>query len=244
MRFSKKKEELLGQDICKGEKMNKDDLLNINPDNNKKDLKKVLIYGVIVFLIFVIGVIAFAIYKNMHPSKEESILPPQVKQEPLFKQLPIEKNASVKTNENIEINKSEQTKTTENPNLQNIKKELINNSKNSATANTEQTKPKTNVVVKTAPKKPEIKKVQKTEKKYYIQVAALLKYKKPNKKFLQLIEKYGYRYRFYTTYINRGNQKIRVTKVLIGPFDKKEAKENLSKVKKYITQNAYIFKVK
>ncbi len=224
--------------------MNKEDLLNINPDNNKKDFKKILIYGVIVFLIFVIGVISFAIYKNMHPSKEESILPPQVKQEPLFKQLPIEKNSSANTNENVEINTSEQTKKIENSNLQNIKKELMNNSKNISNENSEKKNTKTNTIIKTTPKKPEIKKVQKTEKKYYIQVAALLKYKKPNKKFLKLIEKYGYKYRFYTIYINRGNQKIRVTKVLIGPFSKKEAKENLSRVKKYITQNAYIFRIK
>ena len=243
MRFSKKKEALLGLDICKGEKMNKEDLLNINP-NNKKDFKKILIYGVIVFLIFVIGVISFAIYKNMHPSKEESILPPQVKQEPVFKKLPIEKNSSENTNENVEINTSEQTKKVENSNLQNIKKELMNNSKNNSSENVEKIKPKTNLVVKTIPKKTEIKKVQKIEKKYYIQVAALLKYKKPNKKFLNLIEKYGYKYKFYTVYIHKGNKKIRVTKVLIGPFSKKEAKENLAKVKKYITQNAYIFRIK
>jgi len=225
--------------------MDKEDLLNINGGGNKKDFKKILIYGAAVFLLFVIGVIAFAIYKNMkQTNNNESILPPQVKQEPLFKQVPIQnvKNNQNNVNENNTTKKASQNKVATN----NIKQALLKNS-NEKTTNVKTTKeipiskekPVQNV------KKQTKNKVTKTHINYYIQVAALLKYKKPNEKFLKLIKKYGYNYRFYTTYIKRGQEKIKVTKILVGPFsDRKEAEKNLQKVREYITQNAFIFKVR
>ena len=240
MNCLKKKEGHHGQNICKEKKMNKDDLLNINP-NNKKDFKKILIYGAVVFLIFVIGVISYAIYKNMNPSKEESILPPQVKQEPLFKQVPIENNTTNSLQTNVKpVNVQPK------PAQENIKQQLLSSEENNNTNQNQTQKTVTKTPLATPVKtvsKPK-KEVKKNTKHYYIQVAALLKYKKPSNKFLKLIEKYGYKYRFYTTFIKKGNQKIRVRKILVGPFDRKEAKKNLSKVKKYITQNAFIFKVK
>ena len=225
--------------------MNKEDLLNINGGNNKKDFKKVLIYGAVVFLIFVIGVIAFAIYKNMkQSSKEESILPPQVKQEPLFKQVPIEQKVSASPKTNQENNVSNNTSQNKNNAPQeNIKQVLLNKQPTPKETPKKIQKP----VEKIQPKNNTLKKqiVKHSIKRiYYIQVAALLKYSKPNKAFLRLIEKYGYKYRFFSTYIKRDNKKIKVTKILIGPFTKEEARKNLAKVKKYITQNAFIFKVK
>ena len=222
--------------------MNKEDLLNINGGNNKKDFKKILIYGAVVFLIFVIGVIAFAIYKNMkQSSKEESILPPQVKQEPLFKQVPIEQKVStspkITKQENNVSNKVAQNKKNNTP-QENIKQVLLNKQSTPKETSKKIQKP----VEKVQPKNNTIKK-QITKRIYYIQVAALLKYSKPNKAFLRLIEKYGYKYKIFSTYIKRGNKRIKVTKILIGPFTKEEARKNLIKVKKYITQNAFIFKV-
>jgi len=235
--------------------MNKDDLLNINGGNNKKDFKKILIYAAVAFLLFVIGVIVFAIYKNMNSSKEESILPPQVKQEPVFKQVPIQTasnntsaaNTAVSSNKNSLKSANTTKKQSENIKQNLLNKPTVKNNTENAQAKPAQIKvsqkpvsiSKTEAKTKTSSKTKHI-----LHRNYYIQVAALLKYKKPNKRFLNLIKKYGYEYRFYTTYINKNNKKIKVTKILIGPFTKKEAKENLKKVKKYITQNAFIFKVK
>ena len=230
---------------------NKEDLLNLN--NNNKNPKKILIYIAIFFLIFVIGVIVYAVIQGNSTSKNqsESVIPPQVKEEPLFKQIPIEKEnntSSIKT----ETNNSQSitnykkdvnvTKVNESKNIEKVKQPI-----EIQTQNTKQT-PKmtlTKALEKLKPKKPKTHIVsKKIESKYYIQVAALMKYTKPNKKFLELIKKYGYNYTFYTTVINRNGKKIVVHKILVGPFNsKKEAKKQLLRVKKYITQNAFIFKV-
>ena len=42
-----------------------DDLLNLE-QSSKKNLKKPLIYGAIAFLVFMIGVLVFAIYFYLH----------------------------------------------------------------------------------------------------------------------------------------------------------------------------------
>ena len=232
---------------------NKEDLLNLN--NNNKNPKKILIYIAIFFLIFVIGVIVYAIIQgnssNKNPS--ESVIPPQVKEEPLFKQLPIEKENNVSTtkvspevnnSKSININKN----TGENNNENTNKNNMINNeSKNIAKPNKQVAKIQAqNIkkIPKLTPKKVKTHISKKVKGKYYIQVAALMKYAKPNKRFLELIRKYGYNYTFYTTTIIKGGRKFIVHKVLVGPFNsKKEAQKQLSKVKKYITQNAFIFKV-
>jgi DedD protein len=226
--------------------MEKDDLLNIKP---KKNIKKPLVYGAIAFLIFIIAVIAYAIYSN---SKEENVvLPPQVNTQPKeesneFKEVPIEDNTTTLSqklikNESTEINTS----------VVNIKKP-----EKKAVSNQEKIVPETEKKVSnqiknnvknntvTVPKK--TKNIKKTVNgKYYIQVAALMKYKNPNKKFLELIKKEGFNYRFYHTYIVKNNQKIPITKILIGPFEnEKIARAKLKIVKEKITQNAFIFKVK
>ena len=225
--------------------MKNDDLLNIGNNDNKKNLRKILIYAAIGFLIFVIAIIAVALYQNKSSKEENAILPPQVNEQntQLFKEVPIEKNEAEnekikkETNNSMNLIKPKTEQKTQNIALE---KNVTSTVKNiSSPVNT----PKKKAEVKQKPKKHLQKKVFKT--KYYIQVAALLRNSKPNKKFLNLIKKYGYKYTFYTAYIKKGNEKIKVTKVLIGPFkNRKEALDNLSKIKKYITSNAFIFKVK
>ena len=266
MIYIKKKEVLAGLDICKGVKMsNKDDLLNIGNGKNQNNMKKILIYVAAAFLVFVIGVIGFAVVQNNKNSEKNTIIPPsetkpQPKQDNLFKQIPIENE-----------NEQKQPQQKQSPKPQNIKKEVIQNStKNPSqneTENEAKNKPEIQKEVKPATpskakvEKPAVKKVIKPKKpqrtihkahkkvvnkgKYYIQVAALLRHKKPSKKFLQLITKAGYKYKFFVTYTKLKGEKVKVTKVLVGPFSNRlEAKKALKKVKENITQNAFIFKVK
>jgi DedD protein len=229
---------------------NKDDLLNMN---EKKGIKKPLIYGAIAFLVFIIGVLGYAIYSNSSKNQDNVVIPPQIEQnnkqqETMFKEVPIEET-------NSQTNKQENTE-----NNENLTQKLLKNEENTSKP---QTKPQISTKeqipqeeTKTEPVKKQPKTVQKTEKKpakktvstskekYYVQVAALMKYKKPNKKFLQLIKKEGYSYRLYNTYYVKNGKKIEVVKILIGPFDKKEVRKELKKIKNTITQNAFIFKVK
>jgi len=242
--------------------MGSDDLINIDGEEKnikEKDVKKYLIYGAVGFLIFVVAVIGFAIYQNS--SKEDNaILPPEVnkpkEKEDIFKQLPIEnlsQNSINETNQNVETK----------PIQSSIQKPIQNSVKEknitSQSTLTPQPKPvvkkkdvkpndfyKETKIVKPSKeiiKKKEISKIIKN-RNYYIQVAALMKYSKPNKRFLNLIKKYGYNYIFYPVYIEKNGKKIKITKILIGPFTKKEAKNNLEKIKKYIASNAFIYKVK
>jgi len=232
--------------------MKNEDLLNISNNDNKKNLRKILVYVAIGFLIFVIAIIAVALYQNKSSKEENAILPPQVnisqQNQELFKQVPIEtENDTTQNTKNKQINNLQNTNQVlkqtikQEPKSQHVQQNVIQ--KEPLVTNSIQKQ-------KTSINKTKNTSLQNTKKnihkpKYYIQVAALLKNSTPNKKFLQLISKYGYKYIFYTTYIKRENKKIRVTKILIGSFkNKKDALTNLSKIKKYITSNAFIFKVK
>ena len=225
--------------------MKNDDLLNIG-NNNKKDFKKILVYGAGAFLVFVIAIIGVAIYQNSKSKNDENaILPPQVnnqtQNQELFKEVPIE-NQEIQTKPQTNRAKEKKSNLTEKlveeKNTNNFQKPQIETKKDTNVAKTKKEIKKT--------EKKTIKNISKkiVKIKYYIQVAALMKYSKPNKKFLKLIEKYGYNYKFYTVYVKRNNEKIKVTKILVGPFNSKaKALKNLQKIKKHITQNAFIFKV-
>ena len=242
----------------------KEDLLNIGNGNNSNNMKKILIYVAIAFLIFVIGVIGFAIVQN-NKSEKEAIIPPesnQPKQENLFKQIPIEDDNQ--QNVNNQQNKqsiNEQQNEQQNEQTQNKQPQNIKQSKNKQPQNvasiqlqnevdTTLNKTETTEVKKSKVKKEVVKKIAQpvkkvTKIKYYVQVAALLRYKKPSKRFLQLITKNGYKYKFFVTYTKIKNEKVRVTKVLVGPFrNEKAARAAMRKIKANITQNAFIFKVK
>jgi DedD protein len=216
--------------------MEKDDLLNIKSE--KREIKKPLIYGAIGFLVFIIGVIVYAIYSNS-TNKDNVVLPPQVnensKKNSDFKEVPIEVSSD-KLNEKLNMEKLIGDENNEN-------KKQAQNSKENKEVKKTGSKPEqiTKKPVKTEHKK----QVEKVREKYYIQVAALIRYKKPNKKFLNLIKKEGFDYKLYSTYIYKNNSKIPVTKILIGPFEnEKVARKKLKIVKEKITQNAFIFKVK
>jgi len=231
----------------------KDDLLNMEP---KKDLKKPLIYGAIGFLVFIIIVIAVAIVQNSN-SKEKSneIVPPVEKNAPVkeetteFKPLNIEETpqkTEEKTTQTQELPKQTETQKQIQPIAEQKPQEVESKVKlpqETKPVETKKEEPKTQKTTVSKQTKPTSKTVK--EGKYYIQVAALLKNATPNKKFLKLIENQGFNYKFYHTYIVKNSQKIKVTKVLIGPFkSKKEAQKALPKIKRTISQTAFIFKVK
>ena len=208
-----------------------DDLLNLE-QNSKKNLKKPLIYGAVAFLVFIIGVLVFAIYSNTSNEDKNVVLPPEEKEGKVanFKEIPIEENNNL------------------------VIKKLIENEKE-----TNQNKDKKEIIQKEQ-KKEEIKKVKKiekvakenvktskketTKKDYYIQVGALMKYKKPNKKFLELIKKEGYNYKLHEISYTKDGKKVEVIKILVGPFSKEEVRKELTKVKRKISKNAFVYRIK
>jgi len=232
---------------------NRDDLLNLN--NNKKNFKKPLIYGAIAFLVFIIAILGFAIYNNSSSKQDNVVIPPQIKetkQETMFKEVPIEDNKQSLTEKLVKEEKPVEKPQVEEKKETNIKPQVEEKKETNIKPQIEEKKEVKQVSVKTAQEKEkpqvqkEVKPVQDTVKKgqYYIQVAALMKYKKPNKKFLKLIEKEGYKYRLYETSYVKNGKRIEVIKILIGPFDKNSVRKELQNVKRKITQNAFVFKVK
>jgi len=222
--------------------MEKDDLLNIKP---KRSIKKTLIYGAIAFLVFIIGIIIYAIYSNSN--QENVVIPPQVNETPKqtneFKEVPIEENTNILSQKLIKNNEEKNT-SIENSNIKNSPN-VINKNENSVIKN----KPEEKKEIKNTKEVIKIKTSNISKKnintKFYIQVAALIKYKKPDKKFLNLIKKEGFNYKIYKTYITKNGKKIPITKILIGPYESEiKARKTLKKVKEKITQNAFIFKVK
>jgi len=239
--------------------MEKDDLLNIQP---KQNLKKPIIYGAAAFLVFIIAVIGYAIYSNS-TNKNSVVLPPQVNENNSnekqvksdFKEIKVEENNDVsaisqKINKDEILNSAEDKKS-ENLNTQKEvkpKEEIKSETTVKAEVKEEKkeiSKPQQQVEkVTEKPKKREKKSIA-SKGKYYIQVAALLKYKKPNKKFLALIKKEGFNYELYHTFVIKNGQKIPITKILIGPFkDRNSAGRNLKVIKKKLTQNAFLFRMK
>ncbi|WP_457564705.1 SPOR domain-containing protein [Caminibacter sp.] len=233
----------------------KEDLLMDN--NNKNSLKKPLIYGAIAFLIFVIIVIVIALVQNSKSSnnqivpvenKPQEVLPQNQHVNNQTQQMDFQPLQVEEETPNINKNQLLENNNTKNTSMQKAEKpETKSPLKESENKQSQTTSAKSNLVKKAAPiEKNKTKYTKKTVNgNYYIQVAALLKYAKPNKKFLALIKKNGFDYRFYVTYINKNGEKIKVTKVLIGPFKSRtEAKKSLNIVKQKITQNAFVFKVK
>ncbi len=229
-----------------------DDLLNNSDDfiEGKKNLKKPLIYGAIGFLVFVIGVIVFALFQNSS-SKKNEIVPPEPKKKKItiesqFKPLMIEENET----QQKPVVETKQNKPQEQVNE--IKPQIMQEPQIQEEVKVQKPiqKPEVKPIEKESIKKEPIKEskeeIKKASKgKYYIQVAALLRHSKPDKRFLEHIKKEGFEYKLYHTYIVKNNEKIKVTKILVGPFaTKKEAKDALKKVKATISKTAFIFKVK
>jgi len=231
-----------------------DDLFKISENQKKKqDLKKILIYGAVAFLVFVVGIVTFAILKSSN-SNDNTVLPPEVQKESIFKQIPVEKK-EVKIEDNplaIDDTNVDETQPVESDNVQ-----PAENAQNDNTIQNTNTQMPTipsvtqtqNSQVKTVVNQKSqhinMNNANSTRGEYYIQVAALLRNKKPSKKFLETIQKDGFNYRILETYTVINNEKVKATKVLIGPFNSRaEAERNKIKVKKFITPGAFIVKVK
>ena len=217
--------------------MNKDNLLNIE----RKNVKKPLIYGAIAFLVFIISILGFAIYDNTSSKQDNLVLPPQIKKETILKenntnkpkQEIFNKEKKITFNDNTSIQSEQESKNQEIDTYQLEYQQKFNKK-------LQQNNQENDIINKT-----EIKNIPTTQiVKYYIQVAALMKYKKPNRKFLQLLKKEGYNYKMHETYYVKNGKKIEVIKILVGPFSKSEVKKELKKIKAKITQNAFIYKVK
>jgi len=272
MKYIEKREVLFGQNICKGVDMNNDDLLNLE-GNKRRDFKKFLVYGAFAFLLFVIGVIGFAIYQNLSVDTNSSVVPQEKSKKDnldLFKEINIaeDNNLNISNNSNsqnlVKVNTSKNVES--NQTVQNIQKinskQLISSTNNNievksnlknqkVVVNKEEnftSKLSNNKITNNSVSKVGVKQISKKNsnyKEYYIQVAALIKYRKPNKNFLKKINELGYNYIFYPVTIVKNGKKISVTKILIGPFKNEESlKENLLKVRKYLTPSAFIYKVK
>ena len=204
-----------------------DDLLNLE-QNNKKNLKKPLVYGAVAFLFFIIGVLIFAIYSNTSNEDKSVVIPPEEKDEIVtnFKEIPIEENDNLVVKKLIESEDKQDTK-------ENKEKEVTK------TVKKVEEKP----VVKEKVKTPK-KETKKIVKNYYIQVGALIKYQKPNKRFLELIKKEGYNYKLHEISYTKDGKKVEVIKILVGPFSKEEVRKELTKVKRKISKNAFVYRIK
>jgi len=239
----------------------KDDLLNLEQNKkSKKDLKKPLIYGAIAFLVFIIGVLVFAIYSNTSVNNDDKnvVIPPEEKEEKLvsFKEIPIEDELK---NDSLMIKRL-----VDNENKQDVYKEK---DASNDVAQNEEVKPITKVEeikqIGNISQKEEIKPIKKIEeepikqvekqevrtykkvvKNYYVQVGALMKNTKPDENFLALIKEKGYNYKLHEVTSIKDGKKIEVVKILIGPFSKDEVGKEFLEIKKKISQNAFIYRMK
>ena len=224
------------------------DLLDLE-QNRKKNLKKTLIYGAVAFLVFIIGVLIFAIYSNNLNEDKNVVLPPEEKEEKFtnFKEIPIEENDSLEIKElidnedkqeEIQEDVEEDKKLEENKEIE--QKEIIKNEDKLIQKNEINSVKKSEEIQTNTYKK----ETEKTVKNYYIQVGALMKYKRPNEEFLNLIKKEGYNYRLYETTYTKNGKEIKIIKILLGgPFSKEEVTKELIKVKRKISKNAFIYKI-
>ena len=234
----------------------KDDLLNLE-QNNKKNLKKPLVYGAVAFLFFIIGVLIFAIYSNTSLNEDKSVvIPPEEKEESFvsFKEIPIEEDFKNNTlaikklidNENQSIEEKNTTMKKED-NL--AQKEVINSAEKieenlAKVDNANKNEVKIEEKPKQEAEQQEVKATKKIIKDYYIQVGALMKHTKPDEEFLELIKKKGYNYELHEVTSIKDGKKLEVIKILIGPFSKEEVRKEFIEIKKEISENAFIYRMK
>ena len=226
----------------------KNDLMQDISSENSNNLRKYLLIGGGVFVLFVIGIVS-AKFLFSEPQKSDTavILPPEVTTKTkkddtaLFNDIPVE-------NEN-EFKKPEIKKTPikEEVKIENPPKEEIKEEKKSIPKNVVE-KPKEVLPKKITPQKPkkEVKKEKnhpvkqtKKSKKYYIQVAATRG--KPSVKFLKLIKKNGFEYKIMQVEVNG----VKIKRILVGGYSNyKEVKKILPQVKKKISSSAFIKVIK
>ena len=239
---------------------------NIGDGGSESKMRKYLIMGGGVFVIFAVGIVIAKFAFSSPTQDTEVILPPEIKtpvktkkdDNTLFNNLPIEGSQNSKPKENKIIEKVEtktEKKEFKKPVIEDIeeKKELpiepvkevkkIEKTPNKPVIKTEKIEPVKVKKVVEKPKKESIKKVVKTTTKnysYFIQVAAVTR-GEPSKKFLKLIEKNKFHYKIQSVEIKG----VKVKRVLIGGFETlKEAKAVLPKVKQKLSSSAFIKKLK
>jgi len=213
--------------------MKQEELLDFEEKKGKRNIKKPLIIGGLAFLVFVGGVIGYALISN---KDDNVVLPPKVAPKSNFKEVPIQESKEQVQESKEQKEKSPSIKiediVKEEPKKEKIQKEI----KEVKVSN-----------IKPTPLKSKLQHSKKVKNniRYYVQVLALLRHSSPSKKFLALIKKEGFDYTFYRTYYIKGGKKIPVTKVLIGPFkNEKIAREQLRIIRERITKNSFLFKVK
>jgi len=237
----------------------KNDLMG-NIANDDGNLKRYLIIGGLIFVIFVIGIVVAKFAFGTPKNNTQVILPPepttkaQKEDTNLFNSIPIEQNNNQKTQQPIKKEeKVEEIKNTQNefkkPQPEKIetptksttppKIEEISKAKETPTIETINIKPKQVVKQEATPKKTKITKSPKIARHYYIQVAAVTR-GEVSKSFLKLIKQNGFNYKIMV--IDVKGKKIK--RVLVGPFSKDEAKKALPKVRKEIMAQAFIKRVK
>jgi len=207
----------------------KNDLMKNIGGNSDNSLRKYLILGGGIFVLFVIGIV-ISKFMFSEPKKNDTavILPPEVEKvqkkedTALFNDIPVEnefKKPELKPKEIKQI-----------PEKVDIKQPL---------EKVETTK--IEAVQKEKPKPKLAEKKVKTQKyNYYIQVAAITR-GEPSKKFLKLIKQNGFNYKIIEVNVKG----MKVKRVLIGGFKNyKEAKSYLPKVRKKISSSAFIKRLK
>ena len=232
----------------------KNDLMqDISGGNGNNNLRKYLILGGGVFVLFVVGIV-ISKFMFSSPKKDNNtqvILPADMKTEAtkdtkLFNDIPIE-NEATNTNENSFKKPVESKEKVEennqvpisNTNTQPQKEEAKPKKVEQITPKIEVKQPQKVVQhqIKTQPKK-EIKTTT-IKKGYYIQVAAVTR-GNPSPKFLKLITKNGFNYKIMQIDVKG----LKVKRVLVGPFNYKEVKQALPKVKRTISSSAFIKRLK
>ena len=220
----------------------KNDLMKNIAGNESNNLRKYLLLGGGVFVLFVVGIVMakFMFSSPKQNNDTKVILPTDIKQEnkdtKLFNDIPIENETTDFQKPEIE---KEEPKVVETPKVEPKKTESIVQ-KEKITTPLKKEESKKQVVVN----KPKIEKKQPKSKKsvirnFYIQVAAVTR-GKPSTKFLNLIKKNGFNYK-----IERVNVKgMQVKRVLIGGYTYKEVKNALPKVRAKISSSAFIKRLK
>jgi len=242
---------------------------NIGSGGNDTKMRKYLIVGGGVFVVFVVGIVIAKFAFSSPKQNTEVILPPEMKttsekskkeDTDLFNSIPIENS---KTNESKKEAKKEVVKQETKQKQEEFKKPVVEDveeknklpveplqeakkiekTPNKPVIKTEKIEPVKVEKVVEKPKKESIKNVVKTTTKnypYFIQVAAVTR-GEPSKKFLKLIEKNGFHYKIQVVDIKG----VKVKRVLIGGFEtSKEAKAVLPKVKQKLSSSAFIKKLK
>ena len=230
------------------------DIVLEKDDEKKVKAKRVLIIVSILVILFLIVLLSMKLLNKSDDKKTPNlVLPPEPavamkktdKDTELFKQVPIiEENSTKKDNINKIVKNLKNRATEEKKNEENKKENnrVINNPKKEEIKTVVEPIVQ-QVVKKTTPilKKRKIKHLSaKSVKGIYVQVGATSKLT-PSKNFLKRIKNEHFSYKLLPININGK----KVTKILVGPFkSRKNAEQNLAKIKKSLNKNAFIYIIK